>query len=45
MLLQCDGYRTYDALVALDRPDEPCQFANCWTDVRRRLVKRLESDD
>ncbi len=42
--LQCDGYDAYNKLTALDRPEGPWQLVHCWTHVRRRFVKRLESD-
>lgn len=42
--LQCDGYDAYDKLTAVDRPEGPWQLVHCWTHVRRRFVKRLESD-
>ena len=42
--LQCDGYDAYDKLIAVDRPEGPWQLVHCWTHVRRRFVKRLESD-
>jgi len=42
--LQCDGYQAYDAPAALDRPEGPWQLVHCWTHVRRRFVKRLETD-
>ena len=34
----------YDKLIAVDRPEGPWQLVHCWTHVRRRFVKRLESD-
>ncbi len=42
--LQCDGYDAYDKLTAVDRPEGPWQLVHCWTHVRRRFVKRLETD-
>jgi transposase len=42
--LQCDGYEVYDKVAAVDRPEGPWQLVHCWTHVRRRFVKRLESD-
>lgn len=42
--LQCDGYGAYDALTVVNRPEGPWVLVNCWTHVRRRFVKRLESD-
>ncbi|MGC8732058.1 MAG: IS66 family transposase [Halothiobacillaceae bacterium] len=42
--LQCDGYEAYDKLTVVDRPEGPWQLVHCWTHVRRRFVKRLESD-
>lgn len=42
--LQCDGYDAYDKLTVIDRPEGPWQLVHCWTHVRRRFVKRLQSD-
>ena len=42
--LQCDGYDAYDKLTVIDRPEGPRQLVHCWTHVRRRFVKRLQSD-
>ena len=42
-LLQCDGYQAYDALAAQARPEGQWQLVHCWTHVRRRFVKRLET--
>ncbi len=42
--LQCDGYEVYDKLPEVGRPQGPWQIVNCWTHVRRRFVKRLQSD-
>lgn len=42
--LQSDGYDAYDKLTVIDRPEGPRQLVHCWTHVRRRFVKRLQSD-
>jgi transposase len=42
--LQCDGYEAYDRLTAAQRPLGPWKLVQCWTHVRRRFVKRMESD-
>ena len=42
--VQCDGYDAYDKLIAVDRPEGPWTLVHCWTHVRRRFVKRLETD-
>jgi transposase len=42
--LQSDGYGVYDKLAEIDRPEGRWQLVHCWTHVRRRLVKRFESD-
>lgn len=42
--LQCDGYEAYDKLTLVNRPEGPWQLVHCWTHVRRRFLKRLESD-
>ena len=42
--LQCDGYEVYDKLTGIDRTEGPWQIVHCWTHVRRRFVKRLQSD-
>jgi transposase len=42
--LQCDGYEAYGKLTGVDRPEGPWQLVHCWTHVRRRFVKRMESD-
>lgn len=42
--VQCDGYGAYDTLAALDRSEGPWSLVHCWTHVRRRFVKRLETD-
>ncbi len=42
--LQCDGYDACDKLTAVDRPEGPWQLVHCWTHVRRRFVKRPETD-
>ncbi|WP_205026420.1 IS66 family transposase [Cereibacter johrii] len=42
--LQCDGYDAYDKLTEISRAEGPWQLVHCWTHVRRRFVKRLQSD-
>lgn len=42
--VQCDGYSAYDKLTAVERPEGAWQLVHCWTHVRRRFVKRLETD-
>lgn len=42
--LQCDGYQAYNAVAELARGNRPWQLVHCWTHVRRRFVKRFESD-
>jgi hypothetical protein len=42
--LQSDGYGVYDKLAEIDRPEGRWQLVHCWTHVRRRFVKRFESD-
>lgn len=42
--LQCDGYDAYEKVAAADRPGGPWQLVHCWTHVRRRFVKRVESE-
>jgi hypothetical protein len=42
--LQCDAYQSYDALTEIVRDNGPWQLVYCWTHVRRRFVKRLETD-
>jgi hypothetical protein len=42
--LQCDAYRSYNALTEIARDTGPWQLVYCWTHVRRRFVKRVESD-
>lgn len=42
--LQCDAYQSYNALTEIARDEGPWQLVNCWTHVRRRFVKRVESD-
>jgi len=42
--LQCDGYQAYDALAAQARPEGSWELVHCWTHVRRRFVKRMETD-
>jgi transposase len=42
--LQCDGYQAYDAVAAQARPEGPWELVHCWAHVRRRFVKRLETD-
>jgi hypothetical protein len=42
--LQCDGYDAYDKVAALDRPEGRWQLVHCWAHVRRRFVKRMQSE-
>lgn len=42
--LQYDGYEVYDKLTGVDPDEGPWQIVHCWTHVRRRFVKRLQSD-
>ena len=42
--LQCDAYQSYNALTEITRENGPWQLVYCWTHVRRRFVKRFESD-
>lgn len=42
--LQCDAYQSYNALTEITRDEGPWQLVYCWTHVRRRFVKRVESD-
>jgi len=42
--LQCDAYQSYNALTEIERDGGPWQLVYCWTHVRRRFVKRFESD-
>jgi len=42
--LQCDAYQSYNALTEIARDNGPWQLVYCWTHVRRRFVKRFESD-
>jgi hypothetical protein len=42
--LQCDAYQSYNALTEIPREEGPWQLVYCWTHVRRRFVKRVESD-
>ncbi len=42
--LQCDAYQSYNALTEIPRDTGPWQLVYCWTHVRRRFVKRFESD-
>jgi len=42
--LQCDAYQSYNALTEITRDSGPWQLVYCWTHVRRRFVKRFESD-
>ena len=42
--LQCDAYQSYNALTEIARDNGPWQLIYCWTHVRRRFVKRFESD-
>ena len=41
--LQCDGYEAYSRLATLAREGGPWELVHCWTHVRRRFVKRMES--
>ncbi|MBW6505695.1 MAG: IS66 family transposase [Rhodobacteraceae bacterium] len=42
--LQCDAYQSYNAMTEIARDNGPWQLVYCWTHVRRRFVKRFESD-
>lgn len=42
--LQCDAYQSYNAMTEIARDSGPWQLVYCWTHVRRRFVKRFESD-
>ena len=42
--LQCDAYQSYNALTEITRENGPWQLVYCWTHVRRRFMKRFESD-
>lgn len=42
--LQCDGYDVHDKVAALDRPEGRWQIVHCWAHVRRRFVKRVQSE-
>lgn len=42
--LQCDGYEAYNTLTTVERPEGPWELVHCRTHVRRRFVKRMESD-
>ncbi len=42
--LQYDAYQSYNALTDIVRDNGPWQLVYCWTHVRRRFVKRFESD-
>ena len=42
--LQCDAYQSCNALTEIARDTGPWQLVYCWTHVRRRFVKRFESD-
>ena len=42
--LQCDAYQSYYAMIEIARENGPWQLVYCWTHVRRRFVKRFESD-
>jgi transposase len=42
--LQCDAYQSYNALTEIARDNGPWQLVYCWTHMRRRFVKRFESD-
>jgi transposase len=41
--LQCDGYEAYTKLTTIDREGGPWELVHCWTHVRRRFVKRMDS--
>lgn len=42
--LQCDAYQSYNAMTEIARDNGPWPLVYCWTHVRRRFVKRLQSD-
>jgi hypothetical protein len=42
--LQCDAYQSYNALNEIARDGGLWQLVYCWTHVRRRFVKRVESE-
>lgn len=42
--LQCDGYEAYGKMTSIEREGGPWQLVHCWAHVRRRFVKRVESD-
>ncbi|WP_394341565.1 IS66 family transposase [Rhodobacter sp. CZR27] len=42
--LQCDGFDAYGKLTEVVRPEGSWLLVHCWTHVRRRFVKRLQSD-
>ena len=42
--LQCDAYQSYNALTDIARDNGLWRLVYCWTHVRRRFVKRFESD-
>ncbi|MDP5309208.1 IS66 family transposase [Paracoccus spongiarum] len=42
--LQCDAYQSYNGMTEIARDNGPWQLVYCWTHVRRRFVKRFESD-
>ena len=44
LFLQCDAYQAYNAMTEIAREGGPWRLVYCWTHVRRRFVKRFESD-
>jgi len=42
--LQCDAYQSYEALTRVERDRGPWRLVYCWTHVRRRFVKRFETE-
>lgn len=44
IFLQCDAYPAYNVMTEVTRGNRPWQLVHCWTHVRRRFVKRFESD-
>ncbi len=43
-LLQCDAWRSCNALTGIARDNGPWRLVYCWTHVRRRFVKRFENE-
>jgi hypothetical protein len=43
-LLQCDAYQSHNALTEITRDNGPWLLTYCWTNVRRRPLKRLENE-